>query len=116
MIDNKTRNSVARAIAQTQEWAWGLDYDTCLEEDKIHARVVADAAITAYEAALWSDDMDAAPKEEAVLVAGGDVLYPTTMSAEEVGHGWCMDYQGGRHDDDVWYPTHWRHLPTMEAE
>ena len=114
MIDNKTRNSVARAIAQTQEWAWGLDYDTCLEEDKIHARVVADAAITAYEAAKpskwqpietleYSDDPVIGESEKVLLVDdAGRVWVGSLMFA--IGKGllsWGWNNK----------PTHWMPLP-----
>lgn len=38
---------VARAIADTQSFAWGLNYDTCLEEDREHCREIARAAMKA---------------------------------------------------------------------
>jgi len=40
---------VARAIVEKQSWAWGLDFDKCMAEDREHALEVAQAAIDAYE-------------------------------------------------------------------
>ena len=40
---------VARAIAETQNFAWGLNYDTCLEEDREHCREIARAAMIAAD-------------------------------------------------------------------
>ena len=40
---------VARTIVEEQSWAWGLDYDKCMESDREHALEVAKAAIDAYE-------------------------------------------------------------------
>jgi len=81
-----------------------------LQKNNFSFLPVAAAAVETYEEAAWQD-IETAPKEEAVLVAGGDVLYPTTMSAADVGGGWHMDYQGYQFDDDTWYPTHWMPLP-----
>ncbi len=38
---------VARAIAETQQFAWGLNYETALEVDREHCRDIARAAIKA---------------------------------------------------------------------
>ena len=38
---------VARSIAGAQSFAWGLNYDTCLKEDREHCQEIARAAIKA---------------------------------------------------------------------
>jgi hypothetical protein len=45
-----------------------------------------------------------------VLVAGGDVMYPTVASCgPNEDEGWCIDYQGDIHNEIN--PTHWMPLP-----
>jgi len=52
------------------------------------------------------------PVYEAVLVCGGDVLYPTTMSTtDEPGAGFYLDAQGMLIDDDTWWPEFWKEIP-----
>lgn len=54
-----------------------------------------------------------APKQQTVLVAGGDALYPVTASWDG-GHGeddcWWVDGQDDAHCEIGW-PTHWMPLP-----
>lgn len=58
--------------------------------------------------------IETAPANIAVLVRGGDVLYPTTMST--CNHdGWIIDSQGRVHDRDVkYFPTQWIGLDELE--
>lgn len=52
------------------------------------------------------------PVYEAVMVCGGDVLYPTTMSTtDEPGAGFHLDAQGMLIDDDTWWPEFWKDIP-----
>ena len=82
MTDNtKTVEAVARAIVNAQGWAWGLDFDTCREDDREHALEVAKAAIAAHTAALKEPTA-------AMVVAGGKTVinlyrkHPDTIANE----------------------------------
>lgn len=55
--------------------------------------------------------IESAPKDEAVLVCGGDVLYPCTASWSGLPEEeWTLDAQGECFDGVGW-PTHWQPLP-----
>ena len=58
----------------------------------------------------WIDwqPISTAPKDEAVLIGGGDIQYPIVASwsglSDEV---FCLDAQGDTHDEIEGWPTHW---------
>lgn len=58
--------------------------------------------------------IDTAPEYEAVLIAGGDVLYPIVASKNE--GRWDLDAQGAIVEDDIAQsPTHWMPIDAIWA-
>jgi len=60
-----------------------------------------------------------APEMEAVLICGGDVLYPFVASQTDIkDEGWWVDAQGvifGR-EAAAFSPTHWMPLPELQTK
>ena len=90
-----------------------------LSDEEAHdIRKASRAAIAAYEAALSSRDMDAAPRDGADLLLWCDgTIHIGHFESEqdEIGQcGWFSDagdWLGG-----ICAPTHWRHLPAPPQE
>lgn len=58
----------------------------------------------------WKD-ISTAPIMEAVLVCGGDILYPCSASWSGLpDEEWTLDAQATCYDEIGW-PTHWMPLP-----
>lgn len=58
--------------------------------------------------------VETAPKNEAVLIAGGDVLYPIVASLNKTKdrESWDLDVQGAILAEEIAdAPTHWMPLP-----
>jgi len=70
-----------------------------------NSRQAIAAAIAAYEAAAWSSDMDAVPRESYILVAQMPIGWWTGASVLEDG---VMVVHGGS-----FTPTHWRLPPVL---
>ncbi len=70
------REKVARAIADCQQFAWGLNYDTALEEDKEHCDEIATIAITTFLKAAAEQGWHMRPDE-------------ATDEMDTAGSGWC---------------------------
>lgn len=59
--------------------------------------------------------IETAPRDETVLVAGGDATYPVTACwGGEFGECWWVDGQEDVHVEIGW-PTHWMPLPSPPA-
>jgi|TARA_R100000501_G_C2595000_1_gene93822 hypothetical protein len=63
-MNEKRIERVAKAIAETQQFAWGLTWDKALKEDREHCREIARAAIKAmkppsHKRALTAQEVDA---------------------------------------------------------
>lgn len=51
MTRSEIVEAMARSIAAKQNFAWGLNYDTALQEDRDHLHEIAEAALAAAERA-----------------------------------------------------------------
>lgn len=80
------------------------------------AQAALTAALTVDGVALqgWQP-IESAPREETILVAGGDAIYPVTASWSGLSDEcWCIDGQEDVHQEIGW-PTHWMPLPQSPA-
>lgn len=53
-----------------------------------------------------------APRNEAILIGGGDILYPIVASWSGLSdEAWWLDAQAECHSEIEGWPTHWMPLP-----
>ena len=56
-------------------------------------------------------------RDEAVLIGGGDILYPIVASWSGTrDEMWHLDAQGDIHTEIFGWPTHWMPLPDQPKE
>lgn len=59
---------------------------------------------------MWRP-IETAPKDEAIQIAGGDILYPIVASWSGMDdEPWQIDAQAATHGEIEGWPTHWRPL------
>ena len=55
-----------------------------------------------------------APREEAILIAGGDILYPVVAHwTGRHDEGWCLDAQAMPGDEIEGWPDYWMSLDEL---
>lgn len=64
---------------------------------------------------LWRP-IETAPRNEAVLIGGGDILYPIVASWSGLpDEAWCLDYQSIPGDEIDGWPMYWMPLPELPS-
>lgn len=68
--------------------------------------------IRAVPQTLWQP-IETAPRDEAILVSGGGILYPIVASwSGRDDESWRLDAEGNVHMELDRFPTHWMPLPS----